>query len=266
MATTILDTIILHKRTEIHNARKKYSLANLESSLDAADSARGFGAAMSARVAGGKAAVIAEIKKASPSKGVIREDFCPQEHAADYAEHGATCISVLTDKDFFQGSADDLRAARRACELPVIRKDFMIDPYQIVESRAMEADCILLIVAALAQSQMLELAQCAQEVGLDVLVEVHNHSELTRALDVDTPLIGVNNRDLHSFDTNLQTTISLAREIPADRLVVTESGIHSTADVQAMVDNDVLGFLVGESLLRSSSPGQKLRELFAAYD
>ncbi|MEX2469596.1 MAG: indole-3-glycerol phosphate synthase TrpC [Pseudohongiellaceae bacterium] len=263
--TTILDQIIAHKRDEVAAARRRVSSTELESRLRDADPVRGFARAMAERVAARKPAVIAEIKKASPSQGIIREDFAPAQHARDYADSGATCLSILTDRDFFQGSDEDLAEARGACSIPVIRKDFMIDPYQIVESRALGADCILLIVAALAPSQLGELAACAKETGIDVLVEVHDARELERALDLDTRLIGINNRDLHSFDTKLQTTLDLMGEIPADKVIITESGIHTIADVEVMLDNGVYGFLVGESFMRAAHPGQKLRELFAPH-
>jgi len=262
---TILDQILAHKRDEVAAARRRVSQSAQESRLREADSVRGFARAMAERVASRKPAVIAEIKKASPSQGVIRQDFAPAEHARDYADNGATCLSILTDRDYFQGCDEDLVAARGACSLPVIRKDFMIDPYQIIESRALGADCILLIVAALTKSQLGELAACANETGLDVLVEVHDARELEQALDLETRLIGINNRDLHSFDTKLQTTLDLIGEIPADRVIITESGIHGIADVKLMLDNDVYGFLVGESFMRAAHPGQKLRELFASH-
>ncbi len=217
---------------------------------------------MRARIAESKSAVIAEIKKASPSKGLIRQDFDPARHAADYAEHGATCLSVLTDEKYFQGADAFLQQARAACKLPVIRKDFMIDPYQIAESRALGADCVLLIVAALDASQLRELAVYARELSLDVLVEVHNNAELEIALELDTDLIGINNRDLHTFTTSLQTSIDLVAGLSDHRLAITESGIHSPEDVALMHRNGIFGFLIGESLMRSEQPGAKLRELF----
>ncbi len=206
--------------------------------------------------------MIAEIKKASPSKGVIRADFQPAQIAASYQAGGASCLSVLTDIDFFQGCDAYLQQARSACELPVLRKDFTVDPYQVVEARAIGADAILLIVAALDNDQMRELARTAAEVGLDVLVEVHDRAELERALELATPLIGINNRDLHSFETRLETTLELLPHIPADRLVITESGIHTAADVALMRNHQVFGFLVGEAFMRAHEPGEKLRELF----
>lgn len=264
MAASILDEIIAHKAVELAAARDKHSLAELEAQLANNDPVRGFAAALQQKAAEQKPAVIAEIKKASPSKGLIREDFNPQVHARDYADHGATCLSILTDEKYFQGSNQFMQQARAACTLPVIRKDFMIDPYQIVESRVLGADCVLLIVAALQQAQLEELATCAHETGIDILVEVHNREELDRALEIDTPLIGINNRDLHSFNTDLGTTLELAKHIPANKVVITESGIHTPADVQLMLDNGIYGFLVGESLMRAAEPGAKLQALFNA--
>ena len=265
MAATILEEIIAHKRTEVAADRAEVSLQELETRFPDAGSQRGFAVAMTETVAAGKAAVIAEIKRASPSKGLIRENFDPAEHARDYAAHGATCLSILTDRKYFQGADEFLQAGRAACDLPVIRKDFMIDPYQIAQSKALGADCILLIVAALQQSQFLELAAYANEIDIDILVEVHNRAELQRALEVEADLIGINNRDLHTFATSLQTTIDLAAEIPEDKLVITESGINTVDDVKTMIDNGVYGFLVGESFMRADQPGQKLEQLFADY-
>ncbi|KZZ59796.1 indole-3-glycerol-phosphate synthase, partial [Oleiphilus sp. HI0122] len=207
-------------------------------------------------------AVIAEIKKASPSKGVIREDFKPAEIAEAYERAGAACLSVLTDKDFFQGDEAYLQAARDAVSLPVIRKDFMVDPYQIYESRVVNADCILLIAACLTKDQIQELSGIAQEVGLDVLVEVHNAQELEVALTLGTKLIGINNRDLHSFEVSLENTFSLLPSIPEDKIVVTESGIHTLDDVQAMREKQVNAFLVGEAFMRAADPGDELARLF----
>ena len=194
---------------------------------------------------------------------MIRADFQPAQHAKDYAENGATCLSVLTDRDYFQGHDDYLLAAREACALPVIRKDFIVDHYQLAESRALGADCILLIVAALDQQQLTELASHAMELNLDVLVEIHSQSELERALDLQSPLLGINNRNLHTFETSLETTLELAKKIPADKVVITESGIHSCADVRLMLESDIFGFLVGESMMRAENPGIKLKELFS---
>lgn len=265
MATppTILRRILARKAEEVASRRNHCSLADLESRIRDQLPARGFADALAARVGRAEAAVIAEVKKASPSKGVIREDFDPAAIAASYQAGGATCLSVLTDIDFFQGSDDYLQAARAACGLPVIRKDFTIDPYQVVEARAIGADAVLLIVAALADEQMRELAETAAEVGVDVLVEVHDRAELERALELDTRLVGINNRDLHSFDMRLETTLALLPYIPADRVVVTESGIHTREDVALMRSNNVHAFLVGEAFMRAEEPGEKLRELFA---
>ena len=259
---TILEQILETKATELAIAKRQRSLSELEVAISQAPPVRGFSAAMRARIAESKSAVIAEIKKASPSKGLIRQDFDPARHAADYAEHGATCLSVLTDEKYFQGADAFLQQARAACKLPVIRKDFMIDPYQIAESRALGADCVLLIVAALDASQLRELAVYARELSLDVLVEVHNNAELEIALELDTDLIGINNRDLHTFTTSLQTSIDLVAGLSDHRLAITESGIHTPEDVALMHRNGIFGFLIGESLMRSEQPGAKLRELF----
>ena len=259
---TILEQILETKAAELAIAKRQRSLSKLDVAISQAPPVRGFSAAMRARIVESKSAVIAEIKKASPSKGLIRQDFDPARHAVDYAEHGATCLSVLTDEKYFQGADAFLQQARAACKLPVIRKDFMIDPYQIAESRALGADCVLLIVAALDASQLRELAVYAGELSLDVLVEVHNNAELEIALELDTDLIGINNRDLHTFTTSLQTSIDLAAGLSDDRLVITESGIHSPEDVALMHRNGIYGFLIGESLMRSEQPGAKLRELF----
>ena len=260
--STILQKILARKREEVAERRPRNSLASLEQRIAGQTAVRGFAAAVAARAAAGQAAVIAEVKKASPSKGVIREDFQPAQIAASYQRCGAACLSVLTDVDFFQGCDAYLQQARAACELPVLRKDFTVDPYQVIEARAIGADAVLLIVAALEQAQMLELAHTAAEVGVDVLVEVHDRAELERALELDTPLIGINNRDLHSFETRLETTLELLPYIPADRQVVTESGIHSAEDVALMRNHQVHGFLVGEAFMRAQEPGEKLREMF----
>jgi len=260
--STILQKILARKREEVAERRPRNSLASLEQRIAGQTAVRGFAAAVAARAAAGQAAVIAEVKKASPSKGVIREDFQPAQIAASYQRGGAACLSVLTDVDFFQGCDAYLQQARAACELPVLRKDFTVDPYQVIEARAIGADAVLLIVAALEQAQMLELAHTAAEVGVDVLVEVHDRAELERALELDTPLIGINNRDLHSFETRLETTLELLPYIPADRQVVTESGIHSAEDVALMRNHQVHGFLVGEAFMRAHEPGEKLREMF----
>lgn len=259
---TILHRILARKREEVAERRPRNSLASLEQRIAEQSAVRGFAAAIAARAVAGQAAVIAEVKKASPSKGVICEAFQPAQIAASYQRGGAACLSVLTDVDFFQGSDTYLQQAREACDLPVLRKDFTVDPYQIVEARAIGADAVLLIVAALGQEQMRELAYTAAEVGVDVLVEVHDRAELERALELDTPLIGINNRDLHSFETRLETTLELLPYIPADRQVVTESGIHSVEDVALMRNHQVHCFLVGEAFMRADEPGDKLREMF----
>ena len=239
------------------------SVSNLQEHAEAVEGPRGFAAALQEKKLDKQPGIIAEIKKASPSKGVIREDFQPVDIARDYGLNGATCLSVLTDREYFQGSEVYLQMVREKCPLPTLRKDFMIDPYQVYEARALGADCILLIVAALEDEQMLELAAVAKEQGMDVLVEVHDEAELQRGLKVDTPLIGVNNRNLRTFETSLQTTLILKDNIPDDRLVITESGIHSQEDIQLMLDNGIYTFLVGETFMRAESPGQKMRELFS---
>lgn len=260
---TVLEKILARKVEEIAARRASVSLAELETLAKVADAPRGFAQAMIAQAKRKQPAVIAEIKKASPSKGVIRENFQPAEIAKSYEAGGATCLSVLTDIDFFQGADEYLKQARATCSLPVIRKDFMIDPYQIVEARALGADCILLIVSALDDVKMAELASVAKGVGLDVLVEVHDGDELERALKtLDTPLMGVNNRNLHTFDVNLETTLDLLPRIPRDRLVITESGILNRADVELMEINDVYSFLVGEAFMRAEKPGVELQRLF----
>lgn len=260
---TVLEKILARKVEEVAARRASVSLAELETLAKVADAPRGFAQAMIAQAKRKQPAVIAEIKKASPSKGVIREDFQPAEIAKSYEAGGATCLSVLTDIDFFQGADEYLKQARAACSLPVIRKDFMIDPYQIVEARALGADCILLIVSALDDVKMAELASVAKGVGLDVLVEVHDGDELERALKtLDTPLVGVNNRNLHTFDVSLETTLDLLPRIPRDRLVITESGILNRADVELMEINDVYSFLVGEAFMRAEKPGVELQRLF----
>ncbi|WNW12128.1 indole-3-glycerol phosphate synthase TrpC [Pseudomonas sp. DTU_2021_1001937_2_SI_NGA_ILE_001] len=260
---TVLEKILARKAEEVAARRAQVSLADLERQAAQADAPRGFANALIEQVKRKQPAVIAEIKKASPSKGVIREDFHPADIARSYEQGGATCLSVLTDIDFFQGADAYLQQARAACQLPVIRKDFMIDPYQVVEARALGADCILLIVAALDDARMAELAATAKGVGLDVLVEVHDGDELERALKtLDTPLVGVNNRNLHTFDVSLETTLDLLPRIPRDRLVITESGILNRADVELMEINDVYSFLVGEAFMRAAQPGIELQRLF----
>ncbi|WEJ05167.1 indole-3-glycerol phosphate synthase TrpC [Pseudomonas sp. FJ2-5-13] len=260
---TVLEKILARKAEEVAERRARVSLAELEAQVKAADTPRGFANALIAQAKLKQPAVIAEVKKASPSKGVIREHFVPAEIAASYEKGGATCLSVLTDIDYFQGSDLFLQQARAACKLPVIRKDFMVDPYQIVEARALGADCVLLIVSALDDVKMVELAAVAKSVGLDVLVEVHDGDELERALKtLDTPLVGVNNRNLHTFDVSLETTLDLLPRIPRDRLVITESGIVNRADVELMEISGVYSFLVGETFMRAENPGAELQRLF----
>lgn len=260
---TVLERILARKVEEVRERSARIGLAELERQARVADAPRGFAAALQARAAQRQPGVIAEIKRASPSKGVLREHFEPAAIARSYAEGGASCLSVLTDVDFFQGADRYLQEARGACSLPVIRKDFMIDPYQIVEARALGADCVLLIVAALDDGLMAELAAVAREQGLDVLVEVHDGAELERALaTLDTPLLGINNRNLHTFEVSLETTLDLLPRIPAERLVVTESGIMSRADVELMARHEVYGFLVGEAFMRADNPGAELKRLF----
>ncbi|MFN2329247.1 MAG: indole-3-glycerol phosphate synthase TrpC [Chromatocurvus sp.] len=258
----VLRDILRRKREEVIERRGKRSLASLESAITEQSVPRGFALAVQAAAGEPRSAVIAEVKKASPSKGVIRPDFDPPQIAASYERGGAACLSVLTDVDFFQGADDYLRAARAACGLPVLRKDFVIDPYQVVEARALGADAILLIVAALEQEQMLELAAAATEVGCDVLVEIHDRAELDRAMDVESTLLGINNRDLRTFTSTLDTTFELLPHVPADRIVITESAIHTRDDVARMRDAGVHAFLVGEAFMRAEEPGEKLRELF----
>ena len=259
----ILVRILARKQQEIEARQRSAPLENLQQKAADASPPRGFVAALKRRVELGEAAVIAEIKKASPSKGVIREDFDVVEIARSYAAGGASCLSVLTDRDFFQGHEDFLVAARAACELPVIRKDFIMAPYQVVESRSLGADCILLIVAALDDETLLSLHKEAQALGMDVLVEVHDRDELERALKLDLELIGINNRDLRTFDTSLDTTIDLLELVPGDCLVVTESGIHTRDDIALMREHDVHAFLVGEAFMRVPDPGQGLNQLFS---
>ena len=260
---TVLEKILARKAEEVAERRARVGLAELEAQAKSADAPRGFANALIAQAKLKQPAVIAEVKKASPSKGVIRENFVPAEIAASYEKGGATCLSVLTDIDYFQGSDLFLQQARAACKLPVIRKDFMVDPYQIVEARALGADCVLLIVSALDDVKMAELAAVAKSVGLDVLVEVHDGDELERALKtLDTPLVGVNNRNLHTFDVSLETTLDLLPRIPRDRLVITESGIVNRADVELMEISGVYSFLVGETFMRAESPGAELQRLF----
>jgi indole-3-glycerol phosphate synthase len=258
----ILQKILARKAEEIAERARRVSLDELKKRLADAPVPRGFVKAIRSRIATGLPAVIAEIKKASPSKGLLRADFHPAEIAGSYERHGATCLSVLTDRDFFQGDDANLQQARAACALPVLRKDFTVDPYQVYEARVLGADAILLIVAALDDARLRELAVLAAALDMDVLVEVHDAPELERALALPTPLIGINNRDLRTFRTTLTTTLDLLDKIPGDRIVVTESGIHAPCDVAQMRGRGVNAFLVGEAFMKADDPGVKLRELF----
>ncbi len=260
--SNILDKIVAVKREEIAAARVKRDLASLRREAEARTDVRDFAGAMRAKLAAGHAAVIAEVKKASPSKGVLREHFVPSEIAASYERGGAACLSVLTDVQFFQGATAYLEQARAACALPVLRKDFMVDAYQVFEARAMGADCILLIAACLDDKQMADLEAQAHELGMAVLVEVHDGDELDRALKLKTPLLGINNRNLRTFEVTLATTLGLLPRVPTDRLLVTESGILGRADVQRMRSADVHAFLVGEAFMRAPDPGAALADLF----
>jgi indole-3-glycerol phosphate synthase len=259
----ILKKIVAVKHEEIRAARAQRDLLSLRRDAETLGGQRDFLASMRSRIAQGQAAVIAEIKKASPSKGVLREDFVPADIASAYAEHGAACLSVLTDESFFQGSATYLQQARAACALPVLRKDFMVDAYQVFEARAMGADCILLIAACLDDALMSDLEAQALALGMAVLVEVHDGFELDRALRLKTPLVGVNNRNLRTFEVSLDVTLGLLPHVPADRLLVTESGILVQADVQRMRAAQVHAFLVGEAFMRADNPGLALSALFA---
>lgn len=260
----ILQKILARKAEEVTERRLRTPLEDVRRQAQDADAPRGFVRALRTRIEDGAAAVIAEIKKASPSKGVMRPDFRPADIARSYAAHGAACLSVLTDRDFFQGSEEYLKEARSVCSLPVLRKDFMIDPYQVFEARAIGADCILLIAAALSDAAMRELADVAVDLGMDVLVEVHDASELERALRLDLPLVGINNRNLRTFETRLDTTLDLLERIPPGRLVVTESGIHTPEDVSLMRRHGVHTFLVGEAFMTAEDPGVRLQALFAS--
>lgn len=259
---TILKKILARKQQEIVERSNVRPMAQLLEQIASASAPRGFATALEAKLAVGQSAVIAEIKKASPSKGVIREDFDPAAIAKSYAKGGAACLSVLTDVDFFQGADRYLTMARAACDLPVIRKDFIVDPYQIYEARVMGADCILLIVSALNEEQLYQLHEVAITMGMDVLIEVHDVAELNTALKLDNPMVGINNRNLHSFDVSLDNTFQLLEHIPKGKIVITESGIHHRDDVVAMRENNVNAFLVGEAFMRSDEPGERLRELF----
>ena len=258
----ILNQIVARKREEIAERQRITSIDQLKQQLQTAPPLRGFVDALRNKINAGHAGVIAEIKKASPSRGVIRADFHPAEIARSYEQGGAACLSVLTDIDFFQGADRYLIEAREACALPVIRKDFIIDPYQIYEARTMGADCFLLIVACLSDQQLADLTALGQELGMDILVEVHDLAELQRALPLDLPLVGINNRNLRTFETSLQTTIELLDQIPAGRTVITESGIHTMEDVALMRHHHVNGFLVGEAFMRAEEPGAQLAHLF----
>ncbi len=259
----ILKKILHRKVEEVIERSAKLPMRELMPMAQAADAPRGFVTAIERKLAARQSAVIAEIKKASPSKGLLRADFHPAEIAVSYEKGGAACLSVLTDADFFQGHEAYLQQARAACSLPVIRKDFIIDPYQVYEARAIGADCILLIVAALGDAMLLELSELARHLNMDVLVEVHDAHELERALKLPMKLIGINNRNLRTFETRLTTTTELLQQISRDRIVVTESGIHSTEDVKFMRSHDVHAFLVGEAFMRATEPGEALQALFS---
>lgn len=259
---TVLKKIVARKWEEIAERKPQQSEAALLQKIQQVDAARGFVTAMERALAAGRSAVIAEAKKASPSKGVIRAAFDPAAIARSYEAGGAACLSVLTDRDFFQGHEDYLQQARAACSLPVIRKDFIVDPYQVLEARAIGADCILLIAACLSDQQMRELCAAAVDLGMDVLIEVHDRQELDRSLPLEQTLVGINNRNLHTFDVSLNTTFELLPHIPGQRIVVTESGILGPDDVEQMRAHAVNAFLVGETFMRAEQPGQKLKELF----
>lgn len=259
----ILHKIVAVKREEIAASLKKRSLVAMRADAESRVLTRDFIGALRTKIAAGRPAVIAEVKKASPSKGVLRADFIPADIAQSYAEHGAACLSVLTDRQFFQGEPDFLKQARASCDLPVLRKDFMVDAYQIFESRAMGADCVLLIAACLDDAQMAELEAIARSLDMAVLVEVHDRPELERALRLKTPLVGINNRNLRTFEVSLDTTLGMLADVPADRLLVTESGILSAADVRRMREAGIHAFLVGEAFMRASDPGEALAALFA---
>ncbi len=259
----ILDKIVAVKREEVAAALKQKSLALVRADAESRVLTRDFEGAMRAKIAAGQAAVIAEIKKASPSKGVLRADFIPADIAQSYAEYGAACLSVLTDKQFFQGSVDYLKQARASCNLPVLRKDFMIDAYQVYEARAMGADAILLIAACLDDAHMTDMEAVARSLDMAVLVEVHDRAELERALKLKTRLVGINNRNLKTFEVSLQTTLDMLPDVPADRLLITESGIQIPEDVRRMREAKVNAFLVGEAFMRANEPGEALAKLFA---
>lgn len=258
----VLKKILARKVEEIAAASEAENIKALSARAAEATAPRGFVSALERSIQHGRAAVIAEIKKASPSKGILRENFDPAAIAKSYSDGGASCLSVLTDRDFFMGSSEYLQQARNACDLPVIRKDFIIDPYQVYEARAMGADCILLIVSALGDAALNELAGLAHHLEMDVLIEVHDEAELDRALQLNPPLVGINNRNLRTFEVSLETTIAMLERIPEGCMTVTESGILSTDDVALMRENNVHAFLVGEAFMRAESPGERLRELF----
>ena len=258
----ILKKIVAVKHEEIAASLRKKSLEAVRADAESRVLTRDFVGAMRHKIDNGQSAVIAEIKKASPSKGVLRADFMPADIAQSYAEHGAACLSVLTDAQFFQGSADFLKQARASCDLPVLRKDFMVDPYQVYEARVMGADCILLIAACLDDAQMKDMEAVARSMDMAVLVEVHDAEELNRALKLKTPLVGINNRNLRTFEVSLDTTLGMLKDVPADRILVTESGILSSADVQKMREAHVNAFLVGEAFMRAPDPGKALADLF----
>ena len=262
LGNNVLDEIIEHKRAEVANREKSRPLESLMTTLDNAPAVRSFEQALRVKIQNGDPAVIAECKRASPSKGLIRENFDPVSIAKSYERGGAACLSVLTDEKYFQGHDDFLVAARNACQLPVIRKDFMVAPYQVYESRVLGADCILLIVACLNDEELGTLASLATKLGMDVLVEVHDRIELERALRLRLPLVGINNRDLRRFITDVQTTIGLLGDVPSDRLVITESGIHHKDDIALLRSHRVNAFLVGEAFMRADEPGAELNELF----
>jgi len=259
----ILEKIVAVKHDEVATALRRKPLAQMRQDAESRLTTRDFEGAMRRKIATGQSAVIAEVKKASPSKGVLRPDFVPADIAQSYAEHGAACLSVLTDAQFFQGSADFLKQARASCDLPVLRKDFMVHPYQVYEARAMGADCVLLIAACLDDAQMADFEAIALGLNMAVLVEVHDRPELERALRLKTPLVGINNRNLKSFEVSLNTTLELQALVPPGRLLVTESGIASAADVQLLRSAGVQAFLVGEAFMRADDPGAALAKLFA---
>ncbi len=259
---TILTKIIARKHEEVSEGQRQLTLANARAQVADCPPARGFAARLQRQARSGKAAIIAELKKASPSKGIIRDHFEPSTIAENYEQAGATCLSVLTDRDFFQGSPDYLKQAKNACSLPILRKDFMVDPWQLYEARLMGADCILLIVSALSDTQLADFNGIARELGMSVLVEVHGGDELARALSLEGALLGINNRNLHTFEVSLDNTFGLLPYIPDGRLVITESGIHTREDVVAMFNHNVNCFLVGEAFMRQDNPGIALKRLF----